>query len=66
MIGLLLVSFLAVAFLICSLFASIDIIQEYPFALASFREALRIRRKALVSKHKHPLVILLLNKICFV
>jgi tetratricopeptide (TPR) repeat protein len=36
-------------------------ISEYSFALASFREALRIRRKALGSKH--PLVIRLLNNI---
>lgn len=35
--------------------------QEYATALASFREALRIRRKALGSKH--PLVIRLLNNI---
>jgi tetratricopeptide (TPR) repeat protein len=36
-------------------------IQEYAIALASFREALRIRRKSLGSKH--PLVIRLLNNI---
>ena len=36
-------------------------IQEYSLALASFLEALRIRRKALGSKH--PLVVRLLNNI---
>ena len=36
-------------------------IQQYHLALASFREALRIRRNALGSKH--PLVIRLLNNI---
>ena len=36
-------------------------IQQFPLALASFREALRIRRKSLGSKH--PLVIRVLNNI---